>query len=155
MEQPRNLNPLPPAFLAGQKQLMIGGKWHPALSGQTIASINPSTGEVIGQIARGGREDIDLAVKAARDAFEGEWSRWTPYDRQRLLLRIHDLIEKHFDELAAIETIDMGAPITRTRALKAWQSQAILRSMPPAPAFSSSARFRRSLSRALPISAPD
>ena len=67
-----------------------------------------------------------MPLRAARTAFEGEWSRWKPYDRQRLLLRIHDLIEKNFDELAMIETLDMGAPLARTRALKAWQSQAIL-----------------------------
>ena len=65
-------------------------------------------------------------MSAARTAFEGEWSRWKPYDRQRLLLRIHDLIEKNFDELAMIETLDMGAPLARTRALKTWQSQTIL-----------------------------
>ena len=115
-----------PKFVGGSKGLFIGGKWQPARSGQEIDAINPATGQTIATIARGGADDVDLAVRAARTAFEGEWSRWKPYDRQRLLLRIHDLIEKNFDELAMIETLDMGAPLARTRALKAWQSQAIL-----------------------------
>lgn len=115
-----------PQFVAGSKGLFIGGKWQPARSGQEIDAINPATGQTIAKIARGQVEDVELAVRAARIAFEGEWSRWKPYDRQRLLLRIHDLIEKNFDELALIETLDMGAPLARTRALKGWQSQAIL-----------------------------
>jgi aldehyde dehydrogenase (NAD+) len=115
-----------PAFVGGSKRLLIGGKWVPAASGKEIDAINPATGEVIARIAEGGPEDIDLAVAAARRAFEGEWSRWTPYDRQRLLLRVHDLVEKHFDELAMIETLDMGAPLTRTMPMKRWASQTLL-----------------------------
>jgi aldehyde dehydrogenase (NAD+) len=115
-----------PKFVGGSKGLFIAGKWQPARSGQEIDAINPATGQSMAKIARGGAEDVELAVGAARAAFEGEWSRWKPYDRQRLLLRVHDLIEKNFDELAMIETLDMGAPLARTRALKGWQSQAIL-----------------------------
>jgi len=115
-----------PAFVNGSKQLFIGGKWQPAVSGKEFDAINPANGKLLARIAHGDAADIDLAVKAARRAFEGEWSRWTPYDRQKLLLRIHDLVQKHFDELALIETLDMGAPITRTRALKDWISQVIL-----------------------------
>jgi aldehyde dehydrogenase (NAD+) len=115
-----------PKFVGGSKGLFIGGKWEAAQSGEEIDAINPATGQSIARIARGGAEDIDRAVRAARTAFEGEWSRWKPYDRQRLLLRVHDLIEKNFDELSLIETLDMGAPLARTRGLKAWQSQAIL-----------------------------
>lgn len=115
-----------PEFIAGSKGLFIGGKWQPAQTGQEIDAINPATGETLCRIARGGAADIDLAVKAARRAFEGEWSRWKPHDRQRLILRIHDLIESKFDELSLIETLDMGAPLKRTRGMKNWQSQAIL-----------------------------
>ncbi|MFV0302697.1 MAG: aldehyde dehydrogenase family protein [Paracoccus sp. (in: a-proteobacteria)] len=115
-----------PAFVSGSKGLFIGGKWQPATKDVTIEVINPATGREIARIARGSDKDVDQAVKAARKACEGEWSRGTPHDRQRLLLRIHDLIEKHFDELALIETLDMGAPLARTRGLKNWQSQAIL-----------------------------
>ncbi|TWG92055.1 aldehyde dehydrogenase (NAD+) [Mesorhizobium sp. J18] len=63
-------------------------------------------------------QDVDAAVVAARAAFEGPWSRWTPYQRQCLLVKIRDLVEANFDELAIIETLDMGAPLTRTRNLK-------------------------------------
>jgi aldehyde dehydrogenase (NAD+) len=115
-----------PAFIGGSKRLLIGGQWRPAVSGKEFDAINPATGEVMARIAEGDAADIDLAVKAARKAFEGEWSRWTPHDRQRLMLRIHDLIEKNFEELALIETLDMGAPLTRTRAFKTWNSQTIL-----------------------------
>jgi aldehyde dehydrogenase (NAD+) len=97
-----------PAFLGQAKRLLIGGRWQPASSGEGIPAINPATGEAIGSIARGGAVDVDRAVAAARAALEGEWGRWKPYDRQRLLLRIHDLLEKNFDELALIETLDMG-----------------------------------------------
>ena len=115
-----------PAFLGGAKGLLIGGRWQPAASGEDIAAINPATGEAIARIARGARPDVDAAVAAARTAFEGEWSRWTPHERRRLLIRVHDLVEKHFDELALIDTLDMGAPLARTRGMKGWLSQMIL-----------------------------
>ena len=104
----------------------MGASGNPLSSGKEFDAINPANGKLLARIAHGDAADVDLAVKAARRAFEGEWSRWTPYDRQKLLLRIHDLVQKHFDELALIETLDMGAPITRTRALKDWISQVIL-----------------------------
>lgn len=114
-------------FLTGpSKQLLIDGKWQAAASGKELETVNPATGQVIARLARGDSEDIDRAVRAARRAFEGEWSQWKPYDRQRLLMRVHDLVEKHFDELALLETLDMGAPISRTKGLKRWLSQAIL-----------------------------
>jgi aldehyde dehydrogenase (NAD+) len=108
------------------KRLLIGGRWTPSISGREFDTINPATGEVIGRLAEGGSEDVDAAVKAARRAFEGPWSRFTPYDRQRLLMRVHDLVEANFDELALLETLDMGAPLSRTQNMKRWISQAIL-----------------------------
>jgi aldehyde dehydrogenase (NAD+) len=116
----------PPSFVGGSKKLLIGGQWQSAVSGKDFETLNPATGQVIARLAQGDTADVELAVKAARRAFEGEWSRWTPFDRQRLLLRIHELIEKHFDELALIETLDMGVPLTRSKALKNWASQVIL-----------------------------
>jgi aldehyde dehydrogenase (NAD+) len=115
-----------PTFVGGTKQLLIGGKWQPAASGEVIDSVNPATGELIARIAAGDAEDIEQAVAAARRAFEGEWSRWTPFERQRLLLRINDLIERNFDELALIETLDMGVPISRVSGAKSALSQTIL-----------------------------
>jgi aldehyde dehydrogenase (NAD+) len=113
-------------LLGGSKQLLIGGAWEDAASGKQFDSMNPATGEVIARLAEGDAVDVDRAVRAARRTFEGEWSRWSPYDRQRLLIRAHDLIQANFEELAYLETVDMGKPIARTRALKGWLSQAIL-----------------------------
>jgi aldehyde dehydrogenase (NAD+) len=115
-----------PEFLSAPKRLLIGGEWRAALSGQEIDCVNPATGEVMTTLARGDTQDIDLAVQAARRAFVGEWSRFKPYDRQRLLIRVHDLVEKHWEELALLESLDMGTPLSKARAGKAWISQAIL-----------------------------
>lgn len=115
-----------PFLEAGPKRLLIDGKWVASASGETIPTLNPATGQVIADLARGGAEDIDRAVRAARAAFEGPWSRWKPHDRQRLLMRMNDLVEKHFEELAYLETVDMGAPLSRTRGLKDWLSQALM-----------------------------
>ena len=108
-----------PAFLDGPhnrvKGLFIDGQAHPALSGKTFDSINPSTGDVLARVAQAGPEDVDLAVAAARRAFDGEWSRFKPFDRQQVMLRLADLVEKHYDELALLDTLDMGGPISRTR----------------------------------------
>jgi aldehyde dehydrogenase (NAD+) len=103
-------------FLTGKpKRLFIDGKWVEAASGKTFETINPSTGEVLATVAEGDSEDIDRAVAAARRAFEGTWSKLKPFDRQNLMLKLADLVEQNFDELAALDTLDMGAPISRTR----------------------------------------
>lgn len=112
-----------PDFLQGSKKLLIGGKWVDSSSGECIDAINPATGEIICQIAKGNTEDINRAVSAARKAFEGPWSTFTPHERRKLLLRVHDTIMDNFDELAIIETLDMGAPLSRTRNYKEWISQ--------------------------------
>src|SRR5262249_47856158 len=105
-----------PAFLDGKpKRMLIDGKWVEAVSGKTFPSLNPATGDVLAQVAEGDRVDIDRAVAAARHAFEGPWSKWKPFERQPLLLKIADLVERHFEELALLDTLDMGAPISRTR----------------------------------------
>ena len=103
-------------FLAGgkPKRMLIDGKWVEAASGKTFESINPSTGEVLANVAEADRKDIDRAVAAARRAFNGAWSKFRPAERQRLLLKIADLVEQNFDELAALDTLDMGGPIRRT-----------------------------------------
>jgi aldehyde dehydrogenase (NAD+) len=101
-----------PAYLrGGPKKLLIGGEWVEAVSGKTFASLNPSTGEIVGQLALGEAADIDRAVMAARAAFDGPWSRVKPSERQRLLLRLADLVEQQAQELALIDTLDMGRPI--------------------------------------------
>lgn len=107
------------AFLeGGPKKLLIDGNWVAAVSGKTFESINPSTGAVLAKVAEGDKADIDLAVGAARRAFEGPWRKFKPYDRQRLILKFASLVDQHFEELTLIDTLDMGAPIQRTRASK-------------------------------------
>jgi aldehyde dehydrogenase (NAD+) len=91
--------------------LFINGKWQDSVSGKTFATINPSTGETICQVAEGDRADVDLAVKAARKAFEdGPWPRMSASQRGRLLNRLADLIERDREELAALESLDNGKP---------------------------------------------
>jgi aldehyde dehydrogenase (NAD+) len=106
-----------PDFIVGPpKRLLVGGDWVEAASGRTFPSINPATGESIIGIAEGGAEDVERAVAAARRAFEGPWRRFKPEERRRLIGRLADLIEERADELALLDTMDMGAPIVRARA---------------------------------------
>ena len=113
-------------FLDGKpKRMLIGGQWVEALSGRIFETVNPATGQVIAEIAEGDAADIDRAVDAARAAFEGPWSKFKPFDRQALMLAIADAVERHFDDLCVLETLDMGAPIARTSTYKRWILQAL------------------------------
>src|SRR6185312_2152190 len=104
-------------FLRKPKQLLIGGKWLPAKSGKTFETINPANEEVLALIAEGDKADIDEAVKAARKAFEeGVWPNLNPHQRARLMFKIADLIDQHADELAELETLDNGKPLTFSKA---------------------------------------
>ena len=98
-------------------QCLINGKWQAAKSGKTFETVNPATEEVIAQVAEGDAADVDLAVKAARNAFEsGPWNRMDARDRGKLMNRLADLLEEEIDELAALETLDNGKPIRDSRA---------------------------------------
>lgn len=100
-----------------QTKMLIGGEWVDAADGKTFQTLNPATEEVIADVAEGDVEDIDRATRAARDAFEtGPWSRMDARDRGRLMYRLADLIEENFDEMAALETLDNGKPISDARA---------------------------------------
>ena len=104
-------------FLRKPKQLLIGGKWVAAKSGKTFETVNPSNEEILALIAEGDKADVDDAVKAARKAFEeGPWPSMGPHQRARLMLKIAELIDQHTDELAALETLDNGKPLTFSRA---------------------------------------
>ena len=93
----------------------IDGRYVDALSGATRPTVNPANGQQITDVALCGTEDADLAVKGARAAFEsGVWSRMAPMDRKMVLVRWAELIEKHADELALLETLDVGKPISDT-----------------------------------------
>jgi aldehyde dehydrogenase (NAD+) len=100
------------------KKMLIDGKWVDAASGKHFESRNPATGELLATVAEGDAEDINRAVAAARKAFEGPWSKFKPYERQQILLKLADLVERHFDELSSLDTLDMGAPISRTRGTR-------------------------------------
>ncbi|MER8751842.1 aldehyde dehydrogenase family protein [Mesorhizobium sp. M1050] len=100
------------------RKMLIDGAWCDALSGRTFETRNPATGAVIGTVPLSDSGDIDLAVAAARRAFDGPWSRFKPYERQLLLLKIADLMERHWEEIALSDTTDMGMPIVRTLANK-------------------------------------
>ena len=99
-----------------QTKLLIDGKWQDSRSGKTFATVNPATEEEIAQVAEGDSADIDLAVKAARKAFDsGPWRKMDARDRGRLLYKFADLIEDHIDELADLETLDNGKPLAESR----------------------------------------
>lgn len=96
--------------------LFIDNEARHATGGQTLPVIDPSDGQVFARLARGQREDIDLAVRAARRAFEGAWGRTSAAERSRLLRRLADLVEAHTEELAALESRDTGKPLRQARA---------------------------------------
>lgn len=97
-------------------QLFVDGKWVASQSGKTFATINPATEREIMRPAIAEEADVDLAVTAARKAFEsGPWSKLSATDRGKLLYRIGDAVMAHADELAYLETIDIGKPISESR----------------------------------------
>lgn len=107
-----------PPKLRPQYPLLIGGKWQDSVSGKTFTTVNPATGDTLCQVAEGDKADIDLAVKAARKAFEeGPWPKMNASERGRLLNRLADLIEKNQEELAALETVDNGKPYRDSYAI--------------------------------------
>jgi aldehyde dehydrogenase (NAD+) len=102
-------------FLTGKKKLFINGEFVESVSEKTFETYNPATGEVLANVFEAGPEDINLAVKAARKAFdEGPWSKMGTADRSRLMYKLADLMEEHKDDLAQLETLDNGKPIRET-----------------------------------------
>jgi 4-(gamma-glutamylamino)butanal dehydrogenase len=94
-------------------QAFTDGKFRDALSGQTFDTFEPATGKVLAAVSACGPEDVDEAVAAARAAFEdGRWSRLSPGERKKVLLRFADLVETHSGELARLDAVDAGKPIT-------------------------------------------
>jgi phenylacetaldehyde dehydrogenase len=99
-------------FLAQSKQMLIDGQWVDARSGDQLEVFDPSTGDLLDRVPAGDATDVDLAVAAARRAFENSrWSQMTASDRGRVVWRIGDLILEHADELAEIESLDNGKPV--------------------------------------------
>jgi phenylacetaldehyde dehydrogenase len=99
-------------FIGKPRKMLIGGKWVDSVSGKTFETYNPATGEVLAHVAEGDKQDIDLAVRAARQAFEtGPWPAMSPSERGRLLWKLAELIDQNRDELAELETLDNGKPV--------------------------------------------
>ncbi|MCY8937190.1 aldehyde dehydrogenase family protein [Peribacillus frigoritolerans] len=97
-------------------RLFIDGRWVDSISGRTFESFNPATDEVNAIVAEAGPEDIDLAVKAARRAFEsGPWAEMAPGDRGRLLNKVAQALWENADMLAEVESQDNGLPINETK----------------------------------------
>jgi phenylacetaldehyde dehydrogenase len=97
------------AFLAKPARLLIGGEWVEPLTGDRVSVIDPATGEQIASVADAGSKDVDRAVAAAREAFEGgRWPAMLPSHREALLWRLSDLIDQHAEELAELESLDNG-----------------------------------------------
>ena len=105
------------AFVASPKKLLINDQWVNAQSGRTFDVFDPATDKVVASVAEGDAADVDLAVAAAREAFDtGPWSKMTASDRGRLIWKIGDLIEANADQLAQLETLDNGKPVTVAKA---------------------------------------
>lgn len=104
---------------AAPQHLLIDGKRRPALSGRIFETLNPATGETLAHVAEANADDVDLAVSAARRAFENRaWRQMSANDRGNLLLRLADLIEREADELAVLECLNNGKPAHLTRLVE-------------------------------------
>jgi aldehyde dehydrogenase (NAD+) len=99
-------------------KLLINGHWVESVSGKRFKTVNPSTGETICDVAEADAADVNLAVKAARGAFHSKapWRRMSAAERGRLLNRLADLMERHADELAKLESLDNGKPYAMAKA---------------------------------------
>jgi phenylacetaldehyde dehydrogenase len=99
------------SFLTRKHQHFIGGDWADGVSGERRDVVDPATGKVISTMANGGAQEIDLAVKAAREAFEnGPWRKMSPNERSKILWKIGELIDKYSVELAELDVLDEGSP---------------------------------------------
>ena len=104
-------------FISRTHKLLINGQWTEASSGESFATFNPATGEVLSNVAAGNSRDIDRAVRAARAASEeGPWSRMTASERTKLIWKLADLLEKNLEEFAQLESLDNGKPLAVSRA---------------------------------------
>lgn len=122
------------AALDIRRQAFIDGKFTDAISGKTFDSVNPADGAVLAPVAECDAADVDLAVAAGRRAFDdGRWSRMAPGDRKAVLLKLADLIRANLEEMALLDCLDMGKPITDAMTVDApgsahffqWYAEAI------------------------------
>ncbi|MDH0863856.1 aldehyde dehydrogenase [Mitsuaria sp. GD03876] len=140
MNDPKTLSPSAidwharAAALRADGRLLVGGRRRDGAQGQRFAKHSPIDGRLLGEVARGDALDIDAAVTAARHAFDsGSWRARPPRERKRVLLRWAELLLSHREELALLETLDMGKPIADSLAVDvvasatclAWYGEAI------------------------------
>jgi betaine-aldehyde dehydrogenase/aminobutyraldehyde dehydrogenase len=92
-----------------QRKMFIGGEWVEAASGETLEVLNPATGEAIAEVPSASADDVDRAVEAARTAW-AQWQFKTPKDRMELLLELADIIDENAEELARLESLNVGKP---------------------------------------------
>jgi acyl-CoA reductase-like NAD-dependent aldehyde dehydrogenase len=104
--------------MSDQKQLFINNEWRAAASGDVMDVINPATEDVIARVASAGQADLDAAVAAARAALDGPWGRLSARERGRLVRRLGDRLLERVDEVARLETLHNGKPITESRHIE-------------------------------------
>ena len=117
-------------------ELFIDGKFVPSLSGETFEVEDPSTAQIFAHSAAGDAADVDLAVKAARRAFEGPWGKMTPAQRARLMIKLADLIERDGDIIALTESLDRNPTRPRRRNRSVHRPRHPWRSACPRPSSS-------------------
>src|SRR6201998_4119096 len=100
------------AWLSKPKLSLIDGQHRAPASGRTFKTLDPATGQVIATIAEGNEVDVDHAVAAARRAFEGPWRTMRAAERGKILFRLVEMMKEHADEIAALESLDAGKPIS-------------------------------------------
>lgn len=99
------------------KRMYINGEWVASVSGESFSVYNPANHEVIAEVPRGGTEDVDLAVTAAKNVFDSrEWQLLKPINRGQALYEVARKIRERFEELAIVETLDTGKPLTQARS---------------------------------------
>ncbi len=116
-------------FLDSQSNMVIGDKKVPGESGKTFEVFNPANGQKLAEVPAGTAPDVDKAVTAARAALKGEWANMRPADRQRVMLKLADLIEENGEELAQPETLNNGKSVMMTRLIEVGASANYMRYM--------------------------
>ena len=101
-----------------QNKLLINNEWRAAASGRTMEVVNPATEEVIAQVASAGTDDLDAAVAAARAALDGPWGTMSARERGRLVRKLGDRLLERADEVARLETLHNGKPISESRHIE-------------------------------------
>ena len=95
-------------------QLFLNGEWRDSISKETLEIINPATEEVIGKVSHARKEDLDLALKAADNAFN-QWKHVSAYDRSKILRKAADLVRSRADKIAMLMTLEQGKPLAEAK----------------------------------------